>query len=68
MNGMTFDSLVGPLTYRASDNQSNLGLWVGKVSILNGKPTLVDWTYQPEDKYYPGDDYVKTVRPQTNSK
>ncbi|MDR3425260.1 MAG: ABC transporter substrate-binding protein [Alphaproteobacteria bacterium] len=68
MKGMTFDSLTGPLTYRASDNQSNLGLWVGKVGFKNGKPTLVDWTYEPEDKYYPGDAYVKTVRPQTVNK
>jgi len=33
MKGMTFDSLVGPITYRAADNQSNLGLWVGKIGM-----------------------------------
>lgn len=65
MKGMSFDSTIGPLTYRAADNQSNLGLWVGKVGLSSdGKPTLVDWTYESGDKYYPGDAYVKTVRPQ----
>ncbi|MFA6280031.1 MAG: ABC transporter substrate-binding protein [Bdellovibrionales bacterium] len=64
MKGMTFDSLVGPITYRASDNQSNLGLWVGKIGLKNGKPALVDWMYESGDNFYPGDDYVKTVRPQ----
>jgi len=64
MKGMTFDSLVGPITYRAADNQSNLGLWVGKIGMKDNKPALVDWTYESGDKYYPGDAYVKTVRPQ----
>ncbi|MDD3182516.1 MAG: ABC transporter substrate-binding protein [Alphaproteobacteria bacterium] len=64
MKGMTFDSLIGPLTYRAADNQSNLGLWVGKIGLKDNKPALVDWTYKSGDKFYPGDSYVKTVRPQ----
>lgn len=68
MKGMTFDSLVGPITYRATDNQSNLGLWVGKIGFEDKKPALVDWSYESGDKYYPGDAYVKTVRPNSPAK
>jgi branched-chain amino acid transport system substrate-binding protein len=64
MYGMNFASTAGPVTFRPSDGQSTVGLWVGKTAIVDGKPKLVDWTYEAGDKYYPGDDYVKTVRPQ----
>jgi len=63
MKGLTFDSTVGPLTYRAADNQSSLGLWVGKIALKGDKPYLADWTYEPGDKFYPGDAYVNSVRP-----
>ena len=62
--GMQFNSTAGTVDFRKSDGQSTVGLWVGKTAIVNGKPKLVDWTYESGDKYYPGDDYVKTVRPQ----
>jgi len=64
MEGLTFDSTIGPLTYRSSDHQANLGLWVGKVAIVDDLPTIVNWKYKSNNLYYPGDDYVKTVRPQ----
>lgn len=64
MKGMTFDSLIGQITYRAADNQSNFGVWLGKLGVKDGKPTVVDWKYKSGDEYYPGDAYVKTVRPQ----
>lgn len=63
MKGMTFESLIGPLTFREADNQSSLGLWIGRVGFREGRPVLVNWTYEPSDAYYPGDAYVKTVRP-----
>lgn len=63
LKGLTVATTAGPITYRAADNQSNLGLWVGKVGFTpDGTPTLVDWQYKPGDTYYPGDAYVKTVR------
>lgn len=35
---------------------------------MNGdKPALVDWTYETGDKYYPGDEYVRSVRPQAET-
>ena len=63
--GMDFASTAGLVKFRAIDGQSTVGLWVGKTAIVNGKPKLVDWTYEPGYKFYPGDDYVKTVRPQS---
>ncbi len=62
--GMKFDSTAGPLEFRKSDGQSTIGLWVGKTDMKNGKPAIVDWEYVDGAPYYPGDAYVKTVRPQ----
>ncbi len=64
MEGLTIDSLIGPVTYRASDHQSTLGVWIGKTTIVNGKPTLRDWVYKPGDAYMPSAEEVKKLRPQ----
>ncbi len=65
MEGLEVDALVGPVTYRKSDHQSNLGLWVGTIGFgKDGKPTLLNPQYKSGDLYYPGDAYVKKVRPQ----
>ncbi|HBM90605.1 MAG TPA: ABC transporter substrate-binding protein [Rhodospirillaceae bacterium] len=44
-HGLTFETPIGPLMYRAVDGQSNLGIWLGKTGFKDGTPMLVDWTY-----------------------
>jgi branched-chain amino acid transport system substrate-binding protein len=43
--GLTFDSVMGPITFRASDQQSTMGTWVGKLDVVGGRGTMVDWRY-----------------------
>ena len=63
MEGLTFDSPSGRITYRASDHQSTMGAWIGKTALKDGKGVMVDWKYADGDAYLPSDEDVKTLRP-----
>ena len=63
MEGLTFDSPSGRITYRASDHQSTMGAWIGKTALKEGKGVMVDWKYADGDAYLPSDEDVKALRP-----
>lgn len=63
MEGLTFDSPSGRITYRASDHQSTMGAWIGKTALKDGKGVMVDWKYADGDAYLPSDEDVKALRP-----
>ena len=63
MEGLTFDSPSGKVTYRASDHQSTMGAWIGKTALKDGKGVMVDWKYADGDAYLPTDEEVKMLRP-----
>jgi branched-chain amino acid transport system substrate-binding protein len=64
MKGLKFDSAFGAVEFRALDHQATLGAFVGKTALKGGKGVMVDWRYADGAKYLPGDDVVKTLRPQ----
>ena len=45
LEGLTFDTPLGKLAFRAADHQSTMGAFVGKTTVQNGKGVMVDWTY-----------------------
>jgi branched-chain amino acid transport system substrate-binding protein len=61
--GIELKSPMGPYYFRALDQQSTLGAYVGLTTVENGKPTMKDWTYADGAKYMPPDDEVKKLRP-----
>ncbi len=63
MEGLTFDSPIGPITFRASDHQSTMGAWVGKTAVQDGKPVMVDWYYAEGQDYLPSDEEALKLRP-----
>ncbi len=63
MEGLTFDSPVGPITFRAIDHQSTMGAYVGKTTVVDGKGVMVDWSYLDGADFLPGDDEVRKLRP-----
>jgi branched-chain amino acid transport system substrate-binding protein len=63
MEGLTFDSVVGPITFRAIDHQSTMGAWVGRTALKDGKPIMVDWHYAQGEQYFPSDAEIKAMRP-----
>ena len=64
MEGLEFDSPIGPITFRKIDHQSTMGAYVGRIALADGKGIMVDWKYAPGQDYLPGDAEVKQMRPQ----
>jgi branched-chain amino acid transport system substrate-binding protein len=61
--GLKVDSPFGPITYRASDQQSTMGAFVGKIALKNGRGTMADFKYVDGAAMLPSDDEVKKLRP-----
>lgn len=62
MEDLTFDSVIGPITFRGLDHQSTMGTWVGRTAVKDGKPIMVDWHYADGSDYFPSDDEIKALR------
>ncbi len=61
--GLQLDSPFGKISYRAQDNQSTMGAYVGKTKNDGGKGVMVDYVYLDGAKFQPSDDEVKKMRP-----
>ena len=57
------DTPIGPLAYRAVDNQSTMGAYVGTLALEDGKGVMVDWEYKTPDGYLPSDEEITAMRP-----
>ena len=64
MEGLSFESIVGPITYRKIDHQSTMGAYVGYTALKDGKGIMVDWRYANGKDYLPSDEEVMKLRPQ----
>jgi branched-chain amino acid transport system substrate-binding protein len=64
MEGLEFDSPVGPVAFRKIDHQSTMGAYVGRIALRDGKGVMVNWKYADGEKYLPGDAEVNQMRPQ----
>ncbi len=63
MRGLKFSTPFGPAEFRAIDQQSTMGAFVGKLDLRAGKGTMVNWRYADGKDYMPKDDYVRSRRP-----
>ena len=63
MRGLKFSTPFGPAEFRALDQQSTMGAFVGKLDQRGGKGTLVQWRYADGKNYQPTDTYVRNRRP-----
>jgi branched-chain amino acid transport system substrate-binding protein len=63
MRGLQFSTPFGPAEFRAIDQQSTMGAFVGTLDQRGGKGTMVQWRYADGKAYMPSDDYVKARRP-----
>ncbi len=61
--GLQVSTPFGKITYRAQDNQSTMGAYVGKTLNQGGKGTMVEYRYLDGAKYLPSDAEVKKMRP-----
>jgi branched-chain amino acid transport system substrate-binding protein len=63
LSGLTFDSPVGPITFRAGDHQSTMGAWIGKTALKDGHGVMVDWQYHDGKAYLPPEADAAKLRP-----
>ena len=63
LRGLKFSTPFGPTEFRAIDQQSTMGAYVGKLDLRGGKGTMVQWRYADGRDYQPTDAYVKGRRP-----
>ena len=61
--GLSVMTPFGPAVYRAQDNQSTMGAYVGRTKNDNGKGVMVDYRYMDGAKFQPSDAEVKKIRP-----
>jgi branched-chain amino acid transport system substrate-binding protein len=63
MRGLPFSTPFGPAQFRAIDQQSTMGAFVGKLDLRGNRGTMVEWRYADGKRYLPSDAYVKARRP-----
>ena len=61
--GLQLPTPVGTITFRAIDQQSTMGTWVGRLDYRDGHVRLRDWHYADGRAYLPADAWVRTQRP-----
>jgi branched-chain amino acid transport system substrate-binding protein len=63
LRGLTLESPLGPITYRAADQQSTMGTFVGRLTVKDGMPRMVDWRYGDGTRYLPSEAEAAKLRP-----
>jgi len=62
LEGLSFLSPVGTVTYRKIDHQSTMGAFVGYTALKDGKGIMKDWTFLDGKDYLPSDAEVMQLR------
>ncbi len=63
LRNLNLPTPVGQIRFRAIDQQSTMGTWVGRLDYRDGKPQMRDWHYDDGKAYLPADAWVRTQRP-----
>ena len=62
MKNLLVDSPFGKITWRAQDNQSTMGAFVGRLTQKDGKGMMTGWRYVDGKDVMPTDEEVKRLR------
>lgn len=63
LRGLQLPTPVGTISFRAIDQQSTMGTWVGRLDYRDGHVQMRDWHYADGRAYLPPDAWVKAQRP-----
>lgn len=66
LKGLTLDTPLGPVRYRAGDHQATLGAFVGRTALVNGRGTMTGWRYADGAAYLPPEAEAAALRPAEN--
>ncbi len=62
MKGMEMDTPIGPIVWRALDNQSTMGAYVGRLAKKDGKGVMVNWRFADGANFLPPFEEVRALR------
>lgn len=68
LRGLQVATPVGMISYRAIDQQSTMGTWVGRLDYQDGHVQMRNWHYADGRAYLPPDAWVRTQRPAAASR
>ncbi len=60
--GLEFVTPFGPVKFRELDNQSTMGIHVGRLAVENNRGVMPEGEYIPGEELQPPDDVVKQLR------
>jgi branched-chain amino acid transport system substrate-binding protein len=63
LRGLRFSTPFGPAVFRALDQQSTMGAYVGKLDLRGDRGTMTQWRYADGARYLPSDEEVRRRRP-----
>lgn len=63
LEGLEVKTPLGPIGWRASDHQSTMGAWVGRLEVRDGAGRMTDWSYVPGEAVLPPAPAVQALRP-----
>ncbi len=62
LRGLKVESPLGPIEFRASDQQSTMGTFVGILTVQDQKPRMVDWRFGDGADYLPDGEATAKLR------
>ena len=62
LKGMQMSTPFGQVQWRAIDNQSTMGAYVGQLAKKDGKGVMVNWRYADGAKFQPRDEEIRKLR------
>lgn len=60
--GLEFSSPFGPVVFRPQDNQSTLGIFVGRTAVKDGKGVMPSGSYVDGSKLQPSEEQIRKLR------
>jgi len=63
MAGLQVATPFRSITWRAIDQQATMGAYVGRTTLKDGRPMMVEWTYEDGADHLPPDEVVRSLRP-----
>lgn len=63
LRGLTVGTPLGPVLFRAQDQQSSMGAFIATLVFKDGRSSLVDWHYLDGTRYMPSASYIRGRRP-----
>ena len=55
MEHLRVDTPIGPISFRAIDHQSTMGVFIGKLAVRDGQGVMTDWRYVDGADYQSAD-------------